>query len=339
MKYFVTGATGFIGGRVVRLLRAEGHEVSAVVRNPTAADELVATGTTLYPGDVIGKETMRVAMAGVDGVFHLAGWYKVGARQREEAQRVNVDGTRNVLELVRELNIPRCVYTSTLAVFSDTHGRLVDETYCFAGRHLSEYDRTKAAAHDVARAMIGDGVPVVIVQPGMNYGPGDTSMVRTMLLQYLNRRLPAVPKRTAYCWAHVDDTARAHVLAMERGRIGESYIIAGPSSTLEAVLRLAEELTGIPAPPIVPPEILAGLSHVMRFIERIVSVPESYASETLRVMAGATYLGSSAKAARELGFTARPLEVGLQETLRHEMRLLGLEAKPSGRVAAREAKI
>jgi nucleoside-diphosphate-sugar epimerase len=112
----------------------------APARRPERASELVRLGVEVVPGDVTVKDSIRQSMRGVDGVFHLAGWYRVGARDRSPAHRINVDGTRNVLELMRELEIPRGVYTSTLAIYSDTHGRLVDETYDYHGPWLTEYD-------------------------------------------------------------------------------------------------------------------------------------------------------------------------------------------------------
>src|SRR5512138_2972529 len=148
MKYFITGATGFLGGVLARQLREAGHEVNASIRDPGKANELQSLGVTLFKGDVTDKESMRAAMQGVDGVYHVAGWYKIGARDKRDGERVNVQGTRNVLELMKELRIPKGVYTSTLAINSDTHGQKVDENYRFIGRHLSEYDRTKAAAHE-----------------------------------------------------------------------------------------------------------------------------------------------------------------------------------------------
>jgi nucleoside-diphosphate-sugar epimerase/N-acetylglutamate synthase-like GNAT family acetyltransferase len=328
MRYFVTGATGFIGERLVRQLRAAGHEVRALVRSPSQAQRLVALGATLHPGDITDKETMRAAMRGSDGVFHLAAWYRIGAprSERRSAERINVQGTRNVLELMRELAIAKGVYTSTLAVFGDTHGWMGDESYRHDGRWLSEYDRTKWKAHyEVAVPMIEAGLPLVIVQPGVVYGPGDPSAIGALLRQYLRRTLPAVPKGTTYCWGYVDDTARGHIRAMDEGRVGESYILGGPPHTLEEALEIAERIAGIRPPRLrLPAGLLRAAAAAAGLMERIVPLPETYSAETLRVAAGVTYLGSSEKAHVELGWSARGLEAGLRETLAHEMRLLGL---------------
>ena len=137
-----------------------------------------------------------------------------------------------------------------------------------------------------------------------------------------------VPKGTAFSWGHVEDTARGHVLAMEKGKPGESYVICGPAHTLADALALAEVITGVPAPRVqAPAGTLRALSGLMAALERVVTlpVPETYTSEGLRVVAGVTYLGNNNKARRELGFSARPLEEGLRETLLHEMRLLGIK--------------
>lgn len=159
MRYFVTGSTGFVGGVPARKLREVGHEVYASVRNPETAKALQALGVKLFKGDVTDKETMRAAMTGVDGVFHVAGWYKVGVKDKSDGERVNIQGTRNVLDLMQELKIPKGVYTSSCAVNSNTKGKIVDESYRFTGRHLSEYDRTKAVAHEIAREFMANGCP------------------------------------------------------------------------------------------------------------------------------------------------------------------------------------
>jgi nucleoside-diphosphate-sugar epimerase len=324
MKYFITGATGFIGGRLARQLREAGHEVIAVVRNPAKAQDLAQLGVTLHQGDVTEKESMRKPMTGVDGVFHVAGWYKVGVRDKSQAYAINVEGMRNVLELMKELNIPKGVYTSTLAVNSDTHGVEADENYHFTGKHISVYDQTKAEAHDVAVKMIKEGLPLVIVQPGVVYGPGDTSSVRTSLIQYLTKKLPVMPKQTAFSWAHVDDIAHAHWLAMEKGKTGENYNICGPTHKFTDALGVANEITGVRLPMAVPAGMIRGMSAMMYVFDKIIPVPESYTGEGLRIIAGVTYIGTNAKAKRELGYDPRPLKVGLTETLQHEMKLLGM---------------
>lgn len=319
MEYFVTGATGFVGTTLVKKLREEGHAVRALVRDPARAGHLQADGVQLFQGDVTDRQSMRTAMQGVDGVFHVAGWYKIGTRDKSEGQRVNVEGTRNVLELMRELDIPKGVYTSTCAVNSDTRGQLVDERYRFQGTHLSEYDRTKAAAHDLALEFIAQGLPLVIVMPGLIYGPGDTSELRANIVRFLQGQLPMLPDRTAYCWAHVEDIARGHILAMEKGRIGESYIIAGEPHTIVEAFQLASEVTGKRAPRTVSHRVFRVLSVLVRPFDAF--LPAIYTAEGLRVIAGVTYLGDNRKARQELGYDPRPLSEGWGETLLHEMKM------------------
>ena len=326
MKYFVTGATGFVGSHVSRQLLEAGHEVIVVVRNPAKAKSLADLGAIVRQGDVTEKESMRLPMQGVDGVFHIAGWYKVGVKDKSDGEKINIQGTRNVLELMKELGIAKGVYTSTLAVNSDTHGKLVDETYHYTGSHLSEYDRTKWVAHyEVADPMIAAGLPLVIVMPGVIYGPEDTSSIRTTFIQYLQRKLPVLPARTAFSWAHVDDIARGHILAMEQGTVGGTYIIAGPTHTFVDAMQIAQNITGVPAPRIqVPPSVMKAMAATMGVVEKVVSVPADYSAEYLRISAGVTYIGNNAKAKRELDYQPRPLEEGLKETLLHEMHLLGM---------------
>jgi nucleoside-diphosphate-sugar epimerase len=320
MKYFVTGATGFVGGILAKKLREQGHQIHASVRDPEKAKDLQAIGVKLFKGDVTDKESMREAMQGVDGVFHVAGWYKIGVKDKSDGERVNVQGTRNVLELMQELNILKGVYTSTCAINSDTRGKVVDETYHFRGKHLSEYDRTKARAHEVAKEFIARGLPLVIVMPGLIYGPGDTSSLRTTIIDFLNGKLPMLPTQTAFCWAHVDDIAQGHIVAMEKGAPGQAYIIAGEPYRIADAFQLASELTGRRAPTIVPYQIMKALSVLVKPFDSV--LPESYTSEGLRVVAGVTYWGDNSKAKRELGYNPRPLREGWGETLLHEMKLL-----------------
>ena len=322
MKYFITGATGFVGGVLARQLREAGHEVHASIRNPQKASELQSLGVRLFSGDVTDKESMREAMQGVNGVFHVAGWYKVGVRDKSDAEKVNVQGTRNVLELMKELRVPKGVYTSTLAINSDTHGELKNESYHFTGKHLTEYDRTKAVAHEVAKQFMAQGLPLVIVMPGGIYGPGDTSVMRRTLIEFLQGKLPMLPSQAGITWAHVDDVAHGHLLAMEKGVPGEAYIIAGEPCTYQEAFQLASHITGKKSPAIVPYQMLKLMSVLVRPFDAI--VPEAYSSEILRLMAGVTYWGDNGKAKRFLGYNPRPLREGMESTLKHEMSLLGM---------------
>jgi len=322
VKYFITGATGFVGGVLARKLREQGHETHASVRTPDKAKELKAVGVKLFKGDVTDKESMREAMTGVDGVFHVAGWYKIGTRDKSDGEKVNIKGTRNVLELMQELKISKGVYTSTLAINSDTQGKAVDESYHFTGVHLSEYDRTKAVAHEIANEFIAKGLPLVIVQPGTIYGPGDTSTVRTNIISLLKGQLPLVPDQTAFCWAHVDDIVQGHILAMEKGRVGESYIIAGEPYKAADAFKLAAQISGKRTPFIGPPIIAKAMSIMATPFDKV--LPETYTSEGLRIIAGVTYIGDNSKAKRELGYNPRPFKEGWTEIVKHEMTLLGM---------------
>jgi nucleoside-diphosphate-sugar epimerase len=319
VRYFVTGATGFVGGSLVRQLVALGHDVVALVRSPATAGALARLGVHLHAGDITEHATLVDGMRGADGVFHVAGWYKLGAQDAGMAERVNVEGTRHVLETMRDLGVPRGVYTSTLAVFSDTHGKRVDEQYYHAGKHLTEYDRTKWLAHyQVALPLIRAGLPLIIVQPGVVYGPGDRSLVHDTFVALLKERLRFVPAGTAYCWAHVDDVASGHIQAMERGVTGESYILSGPAFLLSEVLELAAHVARVRPPSYrVPSWILRLLASVLRPAAALFPLPTRYHPETLRTSSGVTYLGDDTKARRDLGFSTRPLEDGLMETLTH----------------------
>jgi nucleoside-diphosphate-sugar epimerase len=323
MRYFITGATGFVGGVLARKLHEGGHEVRALVRNPERAGDLKAIGVELFQGDVTDKESMRGGMTGVDGVYHVAGWYKIGAKDKSDGVKVNIQGTRNALELMQELKIPKGVYTSSCVINSDTHGQVVDETHRFHGQHISEYDRTKAIAHEIAREFIAQGLPLVTVMPGVIYGPGDTSTLRDNLLDFLKGRLPALPDKTGYCPAHVEDISDGHILAMERGMIGESYFICGEPITVVEMFKIASQASGRRTPATIPHWIMKVMSVLVGPFDAV--LPEIYTSEGLRVVGGVTYWGDNGKAKRELGYNPRPFREGWTETVQHEMSLMGMK--------------
>jgi nucleoside-diphosphate-sugar epimerase len=325
-RFFVTGATGFLGGELVKQLIGRGHHVTALVRSLDKATLLKTLGVQLHVGDITDRESLRAPMEAVDGVFHVAAYYKIGVRDDPAtAERINVEGTRNVLDIAGELAVPRIVYTSTVGVLGDTRGRLEDETHYAPGPFLTEYDRTKWKAHyEVAVPMMRAGLPLVIAMPGTIYGPGDTSGIHTTLVQLLRGRLYMTPRGVAFAWVYIEDAARGLRQAMDSGRPGESYLLTGPVHTFEEAFDMAAHIAGR-RPPLLHPRPM-----VMRSAARLVSILERWdvrlpiAAETLRLMAGTTWIGSNAKAVKELGFTARPLEEGLRHTIEHELRQLGM---------------
>jgi nucleoside-diphosphate-sugar epimerase len=320
----VTGATGFLGAELTKQLIGRGHQVIALVRSLEKASLLKALGVQLHVGDVTQRESLVAPMCGVDGVFHAAGWYKIGVAN-PSAEAVNVGGTRNVLEVAREHNIPRIVHTSTVGVFGDTHGQVADESYFARGPFLTEYDRTKWMAHyDVALPMARAGLPLVIAMPGLIYGPGDTSPVQTTLAQLLRGRLYVTPSRVSFAWGYIEDIARGLRQAMDQGRLGECYLLTGPIHTFQDAFTLAARIAGKRPPPLhPPPAMMKALAGVAGLLERK-EMRRRASSETLRLMSGTTWIGTAAKAERELGFATRPLDEGLRHTIEHELRQLGM---------------
>ena len=316
MRAFITGGSGFIGRHLVQQLLARGAEVCALARSDAAAATLAELGAHVVRGDILEVESLRPAMDGCDVVFHLAAWYEVGAADKARAVTVNVGGTRKVLSLAYELGVPRIVYTSSLTVLGDTHGRLVDETYETSGPFLTEYDRTKWLAHyKVVLPLIEKGAPIMIAMPGEVFGPGDTSLVGEMMRRFYQGRLPFVPGPAGVVtYAHVDDVADGHLRIAERGRPGESYILAGPPVPLGELVEFWAMLTGRSAPPLrLPARFLQSAAPLVEFVQHFVTVPPFYSAESLR-LSGVTYMASAAKARAELGWQPRPLQAGMLET-------------------------
>jgi dihydroflavonol-4-reductase len=331
MKAFVTGGTGFVGRHVVRRLIERGYDVTCLVRRPETAADLQKLGATLVKGDITAPESMRQGMAGADVVLHIAAWCELGLTHiaAERMARVNIDGTENVLGMAVELGVPRIVYTSTMAALGDTHSAVVDETYHRDSPFQSAYDRTKYWAHQVAQRYIDQGAPVVIVMPSAVYGPGDPHPMATLIRLMLRRRLPVVPGAdTGFTAAYVEDVAEGHILAAAKGAIGESYILGGDMLTVGDALQIIARMAGVPAPLLfLGSDVMHPLRPVASWLEQRFPLPAPLSSEMMRTL-GCTWMVTSAKAERELGYTHRSIEEGMAETISWEAAQLRKQALP-----------
>ncbi|PVG81876.1 hypothetical protein DDE18_14235 [Nocardioides gansuensis] len=319
MRYAMTGATGFLGGVLARQLRDQGHDVVALVRDPAKAGHLEVMGVQLEKGDLDDWEALDRLVRGADGFFHVAGWYKHGVREHRTLEHVNVDGTRNALAAARRAGV-RTVYTSTCAINSDTAGERRDESYHHDGPWASAYDRTKWEAHQVAREYVAEGLDVITVQPSVIYGAGDTGSTIGQITRDILAGKPVLgPRGGGSSWVHVEDCAAGHILAMERGRPGESYMLAGETASYAEVFRLVREVAGKRGPILLlPRSLIRAVARLTAPVEKVVRLPQAMTADAAR--AGlATYFGDGSKARRELGWTCRPLREGMTETVRAEI--------------------
>ena len=337
MRAFVTGGSGFIGYHIVRKLLERGYEVTALVRSAEGAASLAPLGVHIARGDVTDSATMREVMRGSDVVYHVAGQVETGDPDPELMEMVNVGGTRKVLRLAHELGIPRIVFTSTVAVFGDTKGAVVDESYQAPETSLTEHARTKWLAHyKVAVPLIQRGAPIIIVVPGGVYGPGGRGMVADMM-RIFYRGYPVIAGAdTVFTFAHVADIAEGHILAAEKGRIGETYILSGPAVPLGDMLDFWTYLTGVKAPKIrLPASVVRRSAALFSLLGRLSGLNTAFSREGA-LAAGSTFTASSVKAREQLGWETRPLQRGMLETLNW---IASGEAKRHDQVVRREKQL
>lgn len=310
MRALVTGATGFVGGRLAARLRERGDEVVALVRDPARAGPLRDLGCTIVQGDLSSRAALASAMDGCDAAFHVAGIYRNGVprSKRDELYAANVTGTENVLDAAVDAGVARIVYVSSNVAFGDTHGEAVDETYAPPdGRYVSLYHETKALAHRAAQERIARGAPVVIVQPGGIYGPGDHTGIGPLLERAARGKPVVLPFGSAGLnWTYVEDAAEGILLAHDRGRVGETYVVGGEIATLREAVERAFAVAGR------RPRIIPVPTWLVRLATPLGPLLGLSVSDYVSASDGVTYWGTDAKARRELGYAPRSLDDGLR---------------------------
>jgi nucleoside-diphosphate-sugar epimerase len=319
VKVFVTGGTGFIGGEVVRRLRERGDDVVALVRSREKGAGLEKLGATLVEGDLNATGVIRSACEDCDAVVHGAAIYKVGIPkgERDGMHEANVRGTERVIDAAWQAGVSRIVYVSTINVFGNTKGDVVDERYeRTPGSWVSVYDETKWLAHQAAKERIEKGAPIVIVQPGAVYGPGDHSEVGNVIDQTRSGKLMAVPfPDMGLNLIHVQDAAEGIVLALDKGTIGDSYVLGGEIATMRKLVESVAEIAGRKPPKRdMPTGVMKAVAPAGPVLGKLMGFPPNF-KELISASDGVTYWAKDDKARRELGYSPRDLDAGLRETL------------------------
>jgi nucleoside-diphosphate-sugar epimerase len=320
VKVFVTGGTGFIGGEVVRQLRARGDEVTCLVRSPEKGAKLAELGCALLAGDLGDEAALREGMEGCDALIHVAAMYEVGipAKRHPAMYEANVQGTERTMRAALAAGVPRIVHVSTVGTFGNTHRKVVDETYRHPGKEFtSYYEETKLESQRIVERLIAEeGLPAIVVQPGGVYGPGDTSQVADLLEQFFAGRLPLIPfPELGICMTHVEDVAGGILLALDKGRIGEAYVLSGPVTTMRDAIETVAGLSGRKAPKrAMPTALVKAMAPFGPLVGKLMGQPPNL-HELISSADGVTFWASHEKASRDLGYAPRGMEEGMRQTL------------------------
>ena len=325
MKCFVTGASGFIGANLVHELVARGHAVKALLRPESDVQGLYGAEFKRVSGDIGDRALLERELAGCDWCFHVAASYQLWMKNYAPMYETNVEGTRNVLEAAGKAGCRRIVYTSTVGCIGlpkAVNGKFTptDETEkTDDGQMRNDYKRSKLRAEVVAVDLFRKkGLPIVIVNPTAPVGPRDVKPTPTgqLILDFLNRKLPAYLD-TGLNWVHVRDVAVGHILAAERGELGGRYILGSADGnwTMQEMLKVLEEITGLPAPKMkVPYWVALAAAHVDETVSFITGKPPRAPLAGVR-MAKYKMWFNPAKAITQLGLPQTPPRQALADAV------------------------
>ncbi|WP_243041328.1 hopanoid-associated sugar epimerase [Dyella sedimenti] len=318
MKAVITGATGFVGSAVARRLLREGHEVRALARPGSDRRNLQGLELEVVEGDLADAASLAHVCDGCDALFHVAADYRLWAPQPEQLYRTNVDGTQALMEAARRSGVPRIVYTSSVATLGiPTDGRPGDEdTPVSLADMVGHYKRSKFLAEALVRRYAAEGLPVVIVNPSTPIGPRDIKPTPTgrIVRDAMAGRMPAYVD-TGLNVAHVDDVAEGHLLAWQRGAIGERYVLGGANLSLRELLFEIADIVGRKPPRWrLPHAAVMPVAYAAEAWARISGKPPIATVEEVRMSRKRMFF-SSAKAERELGYAAGPVRLALEDAV------------------------
>jgi farnesol dehydrogenase len=319
VKVLLTGGTGFLGKNVARGLAAAGHELRVLAR-PGSRLEGLPDAVEIARGDVTDGDSMMRAAEGCQAVMHMAALVKMWVPDRDVFDAVNVGGLRHALAAASAAGA-RLVYTSSFIAVGPAGPQPADESQIHPGAGFrNDYERTKAQADVIAREAAAGGGDVVILYPGVVYGPGDRTdgnLVVQMVADHMAGRFPGIvgPGDRLWSYAFVDDVAAGHVAALERAAPGSRYFLAGDNATMTALFALLEEVSGTKAPTRhIPYAAAATLGYALYLWAELTGLPPQLTHEVVGVFRQ-HWAYSSARAERDLGYRVTPLREGLQRTV------------------------
>jgi dihydroflavonol-4-reductase len=312
-KVLITGGSGFVGGLLLARLVADGVQVRALVRRPIDRERLPDPRVELAVGDLGDEESLARAADGCSVVYHVAGMNQLCLADPTPLYRVNVDGTRNMLEAARRAGVRRVVHTSSAATLGGDGSREMDETAGPPAELTSHYARSKYQAEQVARNF--EGVEVVCVNPSSVQGPGRTTGTASVFIGYLNGRLPFdLPARFGLCYT--EDCVNGHLLAEAKGRTGQRYLLNTATLTNSEAIDLIAVIAGLTdRPRTLPLPVAMGAATVAEAIGRVRGRQSKLCREFVRT-AGHPHLYDGSLATRELGLRYTPLREALEATVR-----------------------
>jgi dihydroflavonol-4-reductase len=319
MKALVTGATGFVGAAIAKTLLASGWQVRVLARAGSDRGNLRQLAAEVVEGDLNDLRSLERALEGCTALFHAAADYRLGARDPKPLYLTNVEGTRNILNAARTAGVQRTVYTSSVATIGiPTDGAPGEERSPVAlSDMIGHYKRSKYLAEEVARDAARMGMSVVIVNPSTPVGPGDIKPTPTgqLVLDAASGRMPAYVD-TGLNIVHVDDVAAGHLLAFERGKTGERYILGGEDMTLRTILEQISQLVGRKPPRIrLPYAAVLPIAYAAEAFAKVSGRSGRVTIEGVRMSRKRMFF-SSAKAAAELGYRWRPPIEAFEDAVR-----------------------
>lgn len=319
MRVLVTGATGFVGGAVVRALVKAGHDVRVLVRPQSDRRNLRDLSIEVYHGDVCDLDSVRRATAGCAQVYHVAALYKLWVRRKTDMYASNVTGTENILSAARESNVETVIYTSSVATLGipgdGTPG--TEETPVSLADMIGHYKRSKFLAEQVALRYAHEGLPVVIVNPSTPVGVADLKPTPTgrVIVDFLNGRIPGYID-TGLNLIDVEDVAAGHLLAAAKGQVGEKYILGHENLTLQQILAILADLTQLPAPQFRVPYALAlGVAYADAALARIVPHREPQVPPVGVKLSKKKMFFDPTKAVHDLGLPQTPVREALRKAV------------------------